>query len=104
MAHGSTTGAPSSEVIFAALEKEMTQKQTTGGAVVQQMQVVEKIIAAQGGLELKSIVLQPDHVSRILQEHFMSPLACHQHTRAVISALKRAKENRVHRNKVSQLI
>ena len=81
-------GVPSSEVIFAALEKEMTRKQTTGGAALQRLQAVEKIIATQGGLELKSIVLQPDHVSRILQEHFRSPLACHQHTRAVISALK----------------
>ena len=74
--------------IFAALEKEMARKQTTGSAVRSQLQSVEKILANRAGLDLESIISQPDHAERILQEHFKSPLACLQHTRAVVSAIK----------------
>ncbi len=78
----------STESIFQSLSKEMTRKKTSGTATRALLEKVEKLLSSRAGISLDAVISQPEHAGRVLAEHFRSPLACHQHIRAVISAVK----------------
>ena len=78
----------STESIFLSLSKEMTRKKTPGTSTRALLEKVEELLSGRAGITLDAIVSQPEFAGRVLAEHFRSPLACHQHIRAVISAIK----------------
>ena len=78
----------STQALLTSLKNEMARKKTSGNITLSLLDTVENLLSSKAGLSLDKAISQPDHVCRILADHFRSPLACHQHTRAVISALK----------------